>query len=329
MGVLLLGVFATGFFAFSTVIKTRQPVALPNPNGYDDFVAAAQLLVAWNGELAGLSPDAVSSIVRQNSNVLVLVRTGLKKQSLVPVANDMNWSTIHMSQLAPNKRIALLFAAEGTVHQQEGRTNEAARSFADCVRFAHDAHCGGLMIDQLVAIACQAIGMKHLTNVTPHLAPETSREILRDFIALDRTRESASAILERDRDWVRAVYGTWRSMWARFVTRKTTRDMERKFDARHARSVAAMRLVMTDLALKLYQREKGKWPAALVDLVPAYLPAIPLDPFSNQPLVYRTLTNSFLLYSVGPDKKDDGGKPLKKGGVDNEVETGDLLPTAL
>ena len=51
----------------------------------------------------------------------------------------------------------------------------------------------------------------------------------------------------------------------------------------------------------------------LAELVPAWLPAVPLDPFSNRPLVYRITTNSFLLYSVGPDGKDDQGTSLKAG----------------
>jgi hypothetical protein len=86
-----------------------------------------------------------------------------------------------------------------------------------------------------------------------------------------------------------------------------------------------LRLVLTELAIRGYQAKNGKPPGALAELVPAWLPAVPLDPFSNRPLVYRVTTNGFLLYSVGPDGKDDQGTPLKQGGV----ETGDLLPTAL
>ena len=42
-------------------------------------------------------------------------------------------------------------------------------------------------------------------------------------------------------------------------------------------------------------------------LLPKCLAAIPIDPFSNQPLVYRRSDTGYLLYSVGPDGEDNGG----------------------
>ena len=42
------------------------------------------------------------------------------------------------------------------------------------------------------------------------------------------------------------------------------------------------------LALRLYHLDHGRWPAALAELVPAYLPAVPLDPLvgGNRPIGY-------------------------------------------
>jgi hypothetical protein len=37
---------------------------------------------------------------------------------------------------------------------------------------------------------------------------------------------------------------------------------------------------------------------------------MPSDPFSSHPLVYRPTATNWLLYSVGPDLVDDGGKPI-------------------
>lgn len=254
-----------------------------------------------------------------------MVRLGLKKQSAVPVTNDMNWFNLHLIQMAGHKSMAQLLIAEGLVHLQEGRTNEAARSFADCIVFAHAAHRHGLMIDELVGIACQAIGARRLVQVAPHISPDALREILPDLVAPDQSREPAAAIVRRDRECIREAYGVWRSMWMRIVMFKDTRASEASFEKKQARSVAALRLVMTELAIRGYQAKNGKPPRALAELVPAWLPAVPLDPFSHRPLVYRITTNSFLLYSVGPDGKDDQGTPSKQGGM----ETGDLLPTAL
>lgn len=55
---------------------------------------------------------------------------------------------------------------------------------------------------------------------------------------------------------------------------------------------ANLRLTQLYVALRLYQLEHDNaLPADLAELVPAYLPAIPLDPYGGQPLRYdRTLT---------------------------------------
>jgi hypothetical protein len=60
-------------------------------------------------------------------------------------------------------------------------------------------------------------------------------------------------------------------------------------------------------ALELYRRAHGAYPADLATLAPSYLPALPEDPFSGDPLVYRVETEGYTLYSVGPNKVDDGG----------------------
>lgn len=61
------------------------------------------------------------------------------------------------------------------------------------------------------------------------------------------------------------------------------------------------------LACLAYRADRGAWPATLSELVPAYLPTVPLDPFTGSPLCYRLLEGAPILYSVGADGVDDGG----------------------
>lgn len=61
------------------------------------------------------------------------------------------------------------------------------------------------------------------------------------------------------------------------------------------------------IALAAFHREHRAWPSSLDQLVPAYLPALPLDIFDGKPLRYRLATNGPLLYSIGSDFTDDGG----------------------
>jgi len=67
--------------------------------------------------------------------------------------------------------------------------------------------------------------------------------------------------------------------------------------------------LLTALAVVRYEKEKGQYPASLKELVEAgYLKELPLDPYSDAPLIYRRTNGGFLLYSFGMDLTDDGGK---------------------
>lgn len=70
-------------------------------------------------------------------------------------------------------------------------------------------------------------------------------------------------------------------------------------------------LLVTILALQAYHQDHKTYPATLTALVPGYLKAVPIDPFAlSGSLRYKQAGSSYVLYSVGPDSKDDGGKAI-------------------
>ena len=78
------------------------------------------------------------------------------------------------------------------------------------------------------------------------------------------------------------------------------------------------------LALAAFRAETGGYPAALKEAcVRSGLP-VPRDPFSGGELIYRREGNSYLLYSIGEDWRDDGGTPAGKRAGDGSG-TGDLV----
>jgi hypothetical protein len=87
-----------------------------------------------------------------------------------------------------------------------------------------------------------------------------------------------------------------------------------KLPESHYRALADRRLAATCLAVRLYALDHGgKLPRRLEDLVPRYLPSVPLDPLASggQPLRYANDSSDPQrprVYSVGVDGDDDGGK---------------------
>ena len=101
---------------------------------------------------------------------------------------------------------------------------------------------------------------------------------------------------------------------------------------RHYVLLAYTRLVAAALAIKLYECDRGRRPASLSDLVPDYLPSVPMDPmgYGSQEMHYlspgiklsyppdahvsaegmsRLPTGAFAaLYCMGRDGVDHGGR---------------------
>jgi hypothetical protein len=74
------------------------------------------------------------------------------------------------------------------------------------------------------------------------------------------------------------------------------------------RDQAELRCAVVMLALERYRRANNRWPETLKDLAPAFLAKVPLDPFDAAPLRYRRLDGGVVVYSIGPDGEDNGGK---------------------
>jgi hypothetical protein len=73
--------------------------------------------------------------------------------------------------------------------------------------------------------------------------------------------------------------------------------------------LASDRVALAALAIERFRRPHGGVsPTSLADLVPQYLQSIPDDPFSGKPLVYRRDDDGYIVYSVGSNRADDGGK---------------------
>jgi len=64
---------------------------------------------------------------------------------------------------------------------------------------------------------------------------------------------------------------------------------------------------VTMLALREYHRAYGSYPVSLEELVPDFLPRLPIDYVDRRALRYARTDDGYLLYSIGEDGRDDGG----------------------
>ena len=86
------------------------------------------------------------------------------------------------------------------------------------------------------------------------------------------------------------------------------------------------------IALELYRRRTGHWPQAIQELTPRFLPTIPLDRYDGKAIKYRLIGAQPVVYSIGNDRKDDGGRPAinrRTGRLDPIAAREWLPPSAL
>jgi len=86
-----------------------------------------------------------------------------------------------------------------------------------------------------------------------------------------------------------------------------------------ARGEARARLADLGVAVTRYRLKHGRYPAKLEDLLAEAPPLLAVDPFDGQPLRMTAADGGLVLYSVGPDGVDDGGREF-----DRKNRTGDI-----
>jgi hypothetical protein len=85
--------------------------------------------------------------------------------------------------------------------------------------------------------------------------------------------------------------------------------------------LAFLRCGIVAVAVERFRLANGRWPGQLEELGPGFLSKVPTDPFDGQPLRYRRLKNGVIIYTVGEDRKDDGGRRvlIKSGEPDVDI----------
>jgi hypothetical protein len=86
---------------------------------------------------------------------------------------------------------------------------------------------------------------------------------------------------------------------------------------------ANFHLRQTQIAAQGYLSETGNLPNSLADLTPAWLPAVPNDPFGEGPLQSKLKPDALVIYSLGPDTRDDSGAPIE--GIAKDDSLGDIV----
>jgi hypothetical protein len=77
---------------------------------------------------------------------------------------------------------------------------------------------------------------------------------------------------------------------------------------KQALNEARIQTARIGIASKIFHNKNGQYPEKVSDLVPEFFAHEPLDPFTGKSFVYRRVDPGFIVYSIGSNGKDDGGR---------------------
>ena len=291
-----------------TVVRTPPRLPLPNPNGYDDFLKATRFLTGDLGNASTLDHDGLQALVSTNAEPLRLTRLGLSRGCSVPTDSAITNIPGMLADLSNLKSLAHLLVEEGRLAEMEGRYADAAQSYIDAIHFGNEMSRGGPIIVRLVGIACEAIGHTPLSKLVPKLKPEEARRVVVELEKIDNAGVTWAEVRRNEKRFAQHQLRQGFNPLTWVMTRPQAWTARRRGEMRNNRIAAHLRLLSVEVALRNYRAEVGRAPTSLGQLVPQCLHSVPRDPFSGRSLVYRVQGTNWLLYSVGEDRVDDGGK---------------------
>lgn len=225
----------------------------------------------------------------------------LAYDSLVPVRYVPN--NLHWAPHAELRALLRFWTTAGQVAESEDRYGDACKTYLNVIQAGVKTCQGGLFVEWLLSSLYLQAGLDGLQRVRWQLSDDQRRDACAELQLLEATLEPIEAPIERDQIYAQHTHG-WQARIRFLPIFEFDTELLKRTENRYR---AQMRLLEGDLAMRCFQHEHGRLPEELDELVPDFLSAVPIDPFTELPLIYRRTETGFLLYSTGPDQVDNGG----------------------
>lgn len=303
---------------------------------YESLLNIGRSLRAFPRNETADEPSAaeIGSFLAANRDLLEQVRVTLSPACRVPVVYDKSHFEQHSDSFLMLRDLATALRWKIEELAAKGEFVPAARWAIDLLDLANGVRRGGLIVDSQVSIAVGGhSAVEQLRRIRHQLPADYRPSLIEELTRVDAQHEPFAEILARDREWERRVdlppYNP-RDAW----TPEMLEQLEQIDRETHAKvkeylasedppntepdnydfirlqnmeSLAKLRLLAIDTALRLWQSTRGRYPESLDELTPEILPTLPLDPYAAAPFRYRRHGDQFLLYSVGYSGVDQGG----------------------
>ncbi len=312
LGLIAVGaVFAASFAYFAWPRPIAGPPPLPSPNGYDDLVAAGEIVIGQPPDSRTASPDQLRQFVGSNRAALDRARIGLSHECGVPVEHSQAHLEVGLERMEKTRAVVRVFSAAGKLAADEGRVADGAKSYLDLIRLGQELARGGLVLDRQLGTAVERDGIGGLQNLRVKLAGATRQDVMSALQQIEERAEPIEAVFSRERDFQDALIA--KMGVAGILNGNKLRQLGRSAEPRTKEAATAVRqaarLLLIELAIQSHIEENGSPPAGLEDLVPRYLSAVPCNPEDGRPFEYTLDPSGF--YGLGSGAEVEKGEAAK------------------
>ncbi len=315
------------YYQLMTPLPIPQDV-MPNPNGWDDLVAAGAIAANWKFSNTSYYHDTaplkeLTAAVNEMKPAYERVQIGLAKDVQKPIDYSVN-ADIDLDRLMNLRTLARTLAGRGWLAKSENRFTDAASSYLNAIQLGYATRRGGLIVDAMAGIGGAGSGRRGLFDLRSQLSEAECLKLIPALVELESQCGSSEDFNYRDRVWVQHAYGWQGHLWL-ILDYDDLWSAEHAYETAFDRERAEMRLLRLELAIQAWRQTVGSLPKSLSDLVPKMIDEIPVDPFDPDGglLQYRRAGDGYVLYSVGPNGIDDGGIAPDEENLGG-FETGDL-----
>lgn len=296
-----IALFAVGILLLTLFAMSRPP---RKPDFLDATRAASYSnLASIATQLVGdLHKTNHAEFVTRNKATLEAARPAIDRPIERPEASYRHFD---YKQSFAMKKLGSAMVAEGQIAEGQMRYREATKFYIDAIRLGERVEHGP-MYDYLVGAGIERYALKSLEAVPPKLSDGDLVELSARLQSFNESRITWNEILAREHYFM-ALNATnvVEALKDRFSQR--TREMIETMRESQFTLRAQIEIAATTMAAICYARENSAPLTNVETLAPKYLPKVPIDPFSNRPLLVLTTTNRASIYSVGPNKRDDHG----------------------
>ncbi len=333
-GLLLAGVMLP---PLATVWRLLRPTPMPGipspaPNGFRDITETGFHLQFSEilGRMASpCSTEELAAEIAGHAWAYERLRLGLSRSIQVRdwtkkgKTTEVSYLWRAGTELDDAMSAAHALIREAELAQRQNRFSDAARIAVEDIFLGQAITRKGLLADYNCGLEIEDMGNQLLHQVVPHLDAYLCQELVATLIEVDQEREPLVDVSRRDRIWHENT-GEWFLQLVSMLD-AIVWDGEEWRPPGLLEKEAITRMLILELALHAYQLEHGCPPESLEQLVPEFLSALPIDPFdpNGGPFRYPCSDDGPIVYSVGPDGDDDGGRPsapYRWGGLDLDSE---------